>query len=302
MRIDTPGKISDRIWLLGSRESCVYLVDGGGEYAIVGGGMVHIVPEILVQLKDFNIPEEKIRRIIIQHAHFDHCGIVPFFKRRWPWMDVAASARAKTLLSTPKVIETIETLNQILLDKYGRLEDADKLGLSFPGIAVDTVVGDGDTLSLGDLSIEIIDVPGHSSCSIAVYLCDERALFGSDAGGIPFGDGVFTAANSNFDKYMVSLRKMLTYDFEIYLAEHYGALTGKDARQFLERAVASAVKTRKIVEAAYAETGDIQEGTETATDRLLKDAPEGFLPREVISLVVGQMVKYVARTKTPIVG
>lgn len=298
MLIDTPGKITDRILLLGCRESCVYLIDGGGEYAIVGGGMVHIVPEILAQIKQFDISEEKIRRIIIQHAHFDHCGIVSYFKRRWPWMDVTASARAKTLLSTPKVITAIEQLNQMLLDKYGRRQEAEELGLSFSGIDVDTVVGNGDTLSCGDVSMEIIDVPGHSSCSIAVYLREEKALFGSDAGGIPFGDRVFTAANSNFDKYMVSLRKMLSYDFEIYLAEHYGAVTGKGARRFLERSVASAMETRKIVEAAFAETGDIQKSTEAATDRLLTGAPEGFLPREVISIVVGQMVNYVARTKS----
>jgi 2-aminobenzoylacetyl-CoA thioesterase len=297
MFIDTPGKITDRIMLLGSRESCVYLIDGGDEYAIVGGGMVHIVPEILAQLKQFDISEEKIRRIVIQHAHFDHCGIVSYFKRRWPWVDVTASARAGTLLSTPKVIATIEQLNQMLLNKYGRQQAAKELGLSFSGIDVDTVVGNGNTLLCGDLSMEIIEVPGHSSCSIALYLHEEKALFGSDAGGIPFGDRVFTAANSNIDQYMISLRKMLSYDIEVYLAEHYGAVTGKDARRFLERAVVSASETRKIIDTAFAETGDIQKSTEAATDRLLRGAPEGFLPREVISLVVGQMVNYVARTK-----
>ncbi len=297
MMIDTPGKITDRILLLGRRESCVYLVDGNGEYTLMGGGMVHIVPEVLAQLNRFDISEEKIRRILILHAHFDHCGIVSYFKRRLPWLEVVASARAKALLSTPKVIDAIERLNRMLLIRYGRLKEAEELDLSFSGIAVDTVVGNGDTLSCGDLSMEIIDVPGHSSCSIAVYLRGEKALFGSDAGGIPFGDRVFTAANSNFDQYMTSLEKMLTYDVEVYLAEHYGAATGKDARRFLERSMASALETRKIVESVYAETGDIPESTEAATDRLMAHAPDDFLPREVISLVVGQMVNYVAKAQ-----
>ncbi|RLC31132.1 MAG: hypothetical protein DRH32_04710, partial [Deltaproteobacteria bacterium] len=80
MFIDRPGKITERILFLGRREACVYLLKGRGEYALIGGGMAYIVPEILDQLRIHDINEEKIRRIIILHSHFDHCGIVEFFK------------------------------------------------------------------------------------------------------------------------------------------------------------------------------------------------------------------------------
>jgi len=298
MIIDTPGKITDRIVLLGRRESCVYLIDANGEYALIGGGMVHIVPDILAQLKRYDIVEEKIRRIIIQHAHFDHCGIVSYLKRRWPWLEVTASARAETLLATPKVIEAIEQLNQMVLSRYGCRKEAEELDLSFSGISVDSVVKDGETLSCGDLSLEIIEVPGHSSCSIAVYLPEEKALFGSDAGGIPCGDRIFTAANSNFDSYIESLKRLSAYAPEIYLAEHYGASTGEDARQFLKRSMASALETRKLLETEFVATGDIQKTTDAVTDMLLASAPEDFLPRDIVALVVSQMVHYVARTKS----
>ncbi len=295
MIIDTPGKVTDHIFLLGRRESCVYLIDGNGEYVLVGGGMVHIVPEVLEQLEQFDISEEKIKRIIIQHSHFDHCGIVSYFKRRCPWMNVTASARAQTLLSTPKVIEAIDRLNQTLLSKYGRRKAAERLDLSFSGISVETVVKDGDTISCGDLSLEMIETPGHSSCSIAVYLREERALFGSDSGGIPCGDRVFTAANSNYDQYMESLKKMSAYNVEIFLTEHYGARLGEEARKFLKRSMTSAVETREILETSLAETGDIQKAVETVTDLLLASAPHDFLPRDIIMLVVGQMLHNLAK-------
>ncbi len=212
MVMDTPGWITERILLLGRRESCVYLVKGKDEYALVGGGTAYIVPDILDQLDHFNVPEDQIRHMIILHAHFDHCGIIPFFKKRWPRAVIAASGRAKTLLSTPKVVQSIAQLNQFLISSMGRADAAGSLGIDFPGITIEQVLEDRDALMCGGVRLEIMEVPGHSSCSIAVYMPEEKALFASDAGGIPFGNDVFTAANSNFDQYLASLDKMSAQD------------------------------------------------------------------------------------------
>jgi len=297
MVISRPGNVTDRILLLGRKESNVYILKGTNEYALVGGGMVSIVPEVLEQIKTFEIDESKIKRIVILHSHFDHCGIVPFFKNRWPWARITASGRAKELLSTPKVIQTISLLNQNLLAKYGREKVASDLGLAFADISVETVVKGGDILYCDDLSMEIIDVPGHSSCSIAVYVKQEKALFASDAGGIPFGDWVFTAANSNFDRYQQSLVKMAGYDVDVYLAEHYGALTGQDGRKFLQTSIASAAATRAILEDSYARTNDVAQSTTEITDMMMEKIPDALLSREIFSMVIEQMFNYIAKQK-----
>lgn len=297
MFIDKPGKVTERILFLGRRESCVYLLKGKDEYALIGGGMAYIVPEILDQLRFHDIEEEKISRIIILHSHFDHCGIVEFFKKRWPRAVVTASARARELLETPKVIETIAGLNRSMLLHYGREKQGETLGLDIDRITVEQTVGDGDLLHCGDLAIQIIDVPGHSSCSIAAYVPAEKALFASDAGGIPFGDRIFTAANSNFDLYQQSLQKMMQFPVQVHLAEHYGAVTGEDARIFLIKAAAAARETRRLIEASYARTGDVHKSTDEVTDVLLAEVPDDFLPRAVIVLVVGQMLRFIARSK-----
>ncbi len=295
MIINQPCKITDRIFLLGRKESCIYLLKGKEEYTILGGGMVHIVPEVIEQLKRFNIEEERIKRIIILHSHFDHCSIVPFFKKRWKWATITASEKAKELLANPKVIESIEAMNQDILKKYGRQKKGETLGLSFSGIDVEEVIKGGDVLSCGDLSMEVIDTPGHSSCSVAVYVPEEKAMFGSDAGGIPFGDDVFTAANSDFDKYQKSLNKISEYDIDIYLAEHYGVITGEDARYFLQKSISSAKETRKMLEESLLRTKDVKKSTLEITDRIMEKAPHDFLPRDVIAIVAGQMLRYISK-------
>ncbi len=298
MIITKCGKVTDRILLLGRDESSVYILKGKDEYALVGGGMVHIVPDMLEQLKLYEIEEEKISRIFILHAHFDHCGIVPFFKKRWPRAIVTASAKAKELLSAPKVIEGIEAMNRALLDKHGCRKKAETLGLSFSGIDVEEVVKDGDVLSLGDLGLEVLEVPGHSSCSVAIWVPQEKAMFASDAGGIPCGDEIFTAANSNFDQYQESLNKMAAYNIEVHLAEHYGARIGEEGRNFLKKSIADAQKTRKIFEETIQRNKDLKKSADELTDRIMEKTPAEFLSRDVLSIVVGQMVKYLNKQMT----
>jgi len=294
MIIDHPGNVTERILLLGEKASCIYLLKGDGEYAILGGGMTYIVFDVIRQLQEFNIEEKKIKQMVILHSHFDHCGIVPFFKRRWPWIQITASARAKELLDKPKVIESISFLNEMLLAERGLEEKAETPGLEFGEINVDHIVGEGDVIPCGDLSMEVIETPGHSSCSIAVYVPQEKAMFASDAGGIPFGDKVFTTANSNFDRYQDSLEKMAGYEIDVYLAEHFGARTGDDGRDYLRQSINDAMETRGILEASYRKTQDVQKSIQEITDRFMEWVPDGFMPRDIIEMVIGQMLKYIA--------
>lgn len=297
MIIEKPGFVTDRILFLGRKESCVYLLKGSEEFALLGGGLTYIVPDIIQQLKRFKIEEKKIKRIIILHSHFDHCGIVPFFKKRWPWVSITASQRAKELLDKPEVMESISSLNQILSTEHG-LEQPDKdIGIELGRINIDDVVKEGDILSCDDLPMEVMEVPGHSSCSIAIYVPQEKAMFASDAGGIPIGDRIFTAANSNFDKYQESLQKMARYEIEVYLTEHFGARTGSDGRHFLQKSMDAAIETRSILEASYAKTKDIEKSTTEITDTVMEWVPESFMPKEIITMVIGQMIRFVAGLK-----
>ncbi len=295
MRFEKKARITDSIYLLGKRESNVYLIDGGDECAIIGGGIIYIAPEVVSQIEEFGISPQRISKVIILHSHFDHCGCVPYFKRQWEWLEVMASERAKDLLSNPKVVESIRFMNALVLEKEGLKEKAREMGLDFPGIEVDRVLKEGDRVQVGSFSLDVMEVPGHSSCSIALFEPRQRALFASDAGGIPMGDDVFTAANSNFDRYMESLQRMADLNANIHLAEHFGALTEEDAHQFMKRSLESARRTRELLEKTYLEVRDVNAATERVVNMLMPQMDRDFLPREVIEIVVGQMLKYLSK-------
>jgi len=298
MIIDQPGHVTDRIILLGRRESCIYLLDGGNEYAILGGGFAYIAEDVMDQLERFEIDPKKIKRLFILHSHFDHCGIVPWLKSKWPWAGITASERARVMLSRPKVIENIKSLNRMMMEERKQEDDTVLQFLDTFHIDIETVVEDNAVLTCGDRSMVAITVPGHSSCSIAVYVPEEKAMFSSDAAGIPFGKGILTAANSNYDLYMKSLEKIFGYDIKVILAEHYGARTHEDCQKFIRGSVASAVDTRELLEESWARTKDVQKSAQEITQKMMAWAPDDSFSGAVISLVVDQMMNYISRIRS----
>jgi glyoxylase-like metal-dependent hydrolase (beta-lactamase superfamily II) len=296
MNITEPGRIAERIVLLGRHESCVSLIDGGSELALLGGAMSYVVPEVLEQLERFGIDVKKITRLVVLHSHFDHCGMIPFLKKRWPWAVVTASAKAKDLLSTPKVSQTIAAMNAAAAARYGRSDEVRRLGAEFTGIEVEQTVDDGDVLTCGDLELRVVGVPGHSSCSIALFEPTLKALFPSDAAGIACGDFFLSAGSSSFDQYQQSLERLSTLDVDVLCKEHYGAHVGDDARGYLARSIVEAARTRDLLVRAWRASRDITKATEAALVEISAGYPADFLPREILTIVVGQMVGYIARS------
>jgi len=296
MVIQEPGIVTERITLLGLRESCIYLLDGRDEYALLGGGMVTAIPAVIEQITGLGVDTKKIRRIVITHAHFDHVGIVPYFRQRWPWLKVTASVRARENLARPAVIKSIADFSALLLAQAGISERGREFGVEgLDAFPIDEAVQEGDVLTCGDRTMEIIAAPGHSSCSMAVYVREELALAASDAGGIPFGEGIFAAANANFDQYQASLEKMSGYLVKAHLCEHYGAFTEEDARQFLPRSKEAARATRSLIEESLKRTGNVDATVSEIEGFLTRQAKGYFLPREVMRMVISQMVGFLAK-------
>ena len=93
----------------------------------------------------------EIKLILLTHAHFDHTGGVDELCRALPGVPV-----------------------------YLHPADAQLLGTQvFPAIGVDTVpYGEGDTLTLGSLTISVLHTPGHTPGGVCLQV--EDALFTGD--------------------------------------------------------------------------------------------------------------------------
>jgi len=294
MRIRKPGKVRDRLWFLGREESGVYFLEGNDESMIINGGMSYIVSDLLRQFKEFGIDEERITKLLILHAHFDHVGIVPFFKRRHPKIEIYASRRGWEILQTGKAIQTINEFSRSIAKRTGKEKVYSAFDLDWRDDVTGKTVGDGDRIDLRDLDISILEIPGHSSCSIAAYVPEFKALFPTDGGGIPFDETIVISGNSNYTKYQQSLEKLKDLEVEYYCADHYGYVAGKEAREFISKSIETATQMRERIEKVYRSTQDIDLAVQKLIPIFYQETPDYFLSPEIVQDVFRQMVRHIA--------
>jgi len=259
MWIQEPGKISDRIDFLGTRNLCLYLLKGE-EAMIIGGGMSYIAPSLEKQFSEMDFDLNRIKYLVIPHSHFDHCGAVPYLKRKFPDAEIVASAYFKEVLSKEKVVNFIANANKELIEKSGLQDEYERLNLRFDGIQVDRVVDEKDIIDLGDgIEAHFIEVPGHSKCCIATYVPQLKAVFPSDAAPFYTDDGseLTVLANEDFSLYVESLKRLAAHEVEICCFCHHGATVGDQAKNILQQGLEQTEKLRNYIVQQYQAIGDL---------------------------------------------
>jgi glyoxylase-like metal-dependent hydrolase (beta-lactamase superfamily II) len=170
-------RLHPRVYLVGSGElglsdswDChVYVVDGGSELALIdaGGGRPASYTAILDNLAADGLDPARIRHIILTHWHADHARGAAGWRER---------------LAAPVYLPEVER---------ALLEQAGEGNIPCP---VDVGVRHGDRLRVGDLTLEAIQVPGHSPgiCAYLLEMDGYRLLFAAD---IVFQNGLIGLIN-----------------------------------------------------------------------------------------------------------
>jgi glyoxylase-like metal-dependent hydrolase (beta-lactamase superfamily II) len=294
MRRRSAGRVHDRLWYLGREESGIYLLEGDSSSLIISGGMSYLAPMVLNQMHAFGIDEGRIGKLLILHAHFDHIGLIPFFRRRYPALDIFASRRGWEILMMPKGIDTINAFSRLVADKMGVAGCLEGRDLEWRDDVTGEAVSEGDQIDLGGLTVRIIETPGHSSCSLSAYCPEIRALFPSDGAGIPYDQAIIPAGNSNFTLYQQSLEKLEPLAVDLLCADHYGYITGPEATEYISRSIEAAAEKRELIEAVYLRTRSEEETVKELVAEIYASHTSYFLPVEIYAGIYRQTVRHVA--------
>jgi glyoxylase-like metal-dependent hydrolase (beta-lactamase superfamily II) len=79
------------------------------------------------------------------------------------------------------------------------------------GGKVDRPVRDGETLSLGNMTLEFLDAPGHTYGSMAIFIRETRALFTGD-NVMGTGSSVVNPGEGEIVLFLQTMDKFLRYD------------------------------------------------------------------------------------------
>jgi glyoxylase-like metal-dependent hydrolase (beta-lactamase superfamily II) len=299
MFIDRPGKICDGLYMLGLKQSLMYLVQGQ-KSMIMGGAMNWIVPQLEQQFKELTIDTDSIEYLVIPHAHFDHFGAVPYLKRRFPQIKVLGTEAAVRILSKEKVINYSEMVNKLMIDSYKLQEEYERMNLKIDAVTIDQVVNDSAVIDLGNgLEARFIETPGHSPSDVTVYVPGLKAIFPSDAVPCPLGSISKLARPSpqfDFTLYKESITKLLPLDIEICCFDHYAAVTGGDARQVLANAVKLCGEYQDRIVEQYRLTGDLEQVAGQAARETLENESFDFLNEELMMPISRAEVRNVLKS------
>lgn len=291
MRIRQAGRIDDGLWLLGTQESCVYLLEGSKTSVLISAGMPYILPDLFRQMASWGMTPEKIEQIVILHAHFDHVGVVPYLKRNRPDMKIYASARGWEVLRNSKAISVINEFSEKVRRRMKGSEDS-LAGLDWAWR--DDVKGEtlaqGDRLDIGGRQLQFFETPGHSSCSISAWVPGLNILFPSDAVAIPYRDEYIIAVGSSFEKYLASLDKLAGLDVRKICADHYGCVAEEEARGYIAQTRAATLQMMDRMREALAREGSVEQAARQLIRLHYELRPDYFVHPDILLRTYTQML------------
>ena len=232
-------RLADRIHLVGSGamgfdltdpfDCHVYLVDGGDEMALIDAGAGMGAAGIIANVEAANLDPAKIRHLILTHGHGDHAGGAPKLKRLLDEPLVYASAiSAPALRNADEKALSVDAAKRVGIypDDY-RLEPC----------PIDVELEEAATISVGELTLVVLETPGHCDGHISLLLEDEgrRTLFGGDT--IFFGGKILlqNIHDCRLDAHISSLRKLRGTGISALLPGHL-TLSLRDGHRHIERA------------------------------------------------------------------
>ncbi|NVM52811.1 MAG: MBL fold metallo-hydrolase [Candidatus Helarchaeota archaeon] len=177
--------------------SNIYIV-GINEIGIIDtGASANYVSHVIDKMKEFNLEEANVKKLILTHIHPDHTGGV----------------RGMINAFDPKIyMHTDEAA--IFLQKFG-----DRMEL-FTG---------GETLTIGNFSFQVIHTPGHSPGGICLYESEKRVLFSGDTVFSHGSIGRCDLRGGSPRLLIQSIEKLLKLDVEYLCPGHMSAVKNGNA-------------------------------------------------------------------------
>lgn len=135
------------------------------EAAVIDPGMVSAAERSLL---DGFIERNKLKitQVINTHLHVDHCFGANYVRRRY---GVGLAGHSADAFLGERVAAQTRTFG--VIPSEGEPD----------AVAIDVALDEGDTISIGNDSLKVLHVPGHSPGSIALYCADGGFVITGDA-------------------------------------------------------------------------------------------------------------------------
>jgi glyoxylase-like metal-dependent hydrolase (beta-lactamase superfamily II) len=214
-----------------SGHAAAHLIEDSGRAAFVDVGTNYSVRYLLAALKELGLPPEAVDYVLLTHVHLDHAGGAGALMRQLPNARAVLHPRgAPHMIDPSRLIAGAKVV-------YGEARFAGLYGdlIPIPRERV-LVAADGQQLTLGARTLELIHVPGHAMHHYAVVDAAHGSVFSGDTFGISYRgldteQGAFIVPSTvptQFDpeQHLASVDRILAYEPQSVYLMHFSRVTG----------------------------------------------------------------------------
>ena len=242
-----PIKIDHNVLMLGNYFFNLFLIIGKRHSALFEVGVSGIVDTVINQLEHLDINPDFI---IPSHPHSDHITGLPGLAKRYPKARIVVATGAKEFLDHPKagplLIKEDMFMSKRLADfniKPGR-PSLEKI----PTLDESRVINDKKSIDLGQITLDLAKVKGHSPGNLMGILNSEKIIFCSDSLGFHFpGRGYLPLYFTHADAYLSTLNFIKEFNPSIICPAHQGYMAGKDAATGIQESLGITLNTIKNI-------------------------------------------------------
>lgn len=151
-----PLRISDHVWQIGAEDITALLVKTPQGAVLIDGGMPQMADALLKNMAKLGVAPGDLRLILHSHAHADHVGPLAAIRR----------ATGAALVSNAE--------SAALMARGGSHDIHFGDDITYPPVAADRLVQDGEVVRLGGMAFTAWFTPGHTPGSLSWTWTDTR--------------------------------------------------------------------------------------------------------------------------------
>ena len=274
---------------LGDRRSDLYLFVGPARSVLFDTGVAGTIPtHVLPYLAEHSIDARSIELVVISHCDVDHFGGIGDVREHLPAARVVApAADAPEMGHFPAFMsgrgEPFGERDGVRDAQAARawLREVTREG------AVDVLVSGAESIDLGDHSLTLVHVPGHSLGHLAVWDPAARFLAISDAilgSAVPLANGApaFPPTYRHVSDYLETIGAVRRLAPATLATAHYGVFEGGALVEFLDESEHFVRELDEQVRGALSRAGEagttLAELLEDLSGRIGTWPPEGRGP------------------------
>lgn len=175
--------------------------------------------------------ERPLDYIFLSHSHYDHALGSAYILRHYPDAKVAAGRYTAEIFRRDGAKRIMREMDAKFAAACG-VTDYEFLG---DELRVDIACGDGDIIKAGNMTFEVINLPGHTKCSVGYYCRERGLLLSSETLGVYDGGTMLLSSFLvSYEMALESIGKVKKLPIKNIVAPHYGLLSAEQTAYFLD--------------------------------------------------------------------